>query len=198
MRLRYRFRFNCFSLFVAFRSRKLFNMFRIFVLLGLPLIAFADEQMDYLQKYVGRWLGDFTIHSAATGFSETFPVEQRYWIEDGKLNGISVSDTDRGMQTATSVTFIKDGKLRSEVTRGKEAEAYWGVLHDVGIVWLPANLVRASDYQLTEFFSVEKGERWLHTDGFDTFIYKDGIAHFVYKGRLKKVKVADKEVDKAE
>ena len=154
----------------------------------------AIDVVDYLKGYVGRWVGDFTIHSAATGYSETFPVEQRYWIEEGKLHGISVSDTDRGMQTATSVTIIKEGKLRSEVTRGNEKEAYWGVPHDDGIVWLPADLARVSDYQLREFFSEEEGELWLQTDGFDTFIFKEGLAHIVYKGRLKKV--ADEEVEK--
>ena len=153
----------------------------------------ATNLVDYIEGYKGRWVGYFTIYSAATGYSETFPVEQRYWMEDGKLNGISVSDTDRGIQTATSVTFIKEGKLRSEVTRGKETEAYWGALHETGIVWLPGNLARANDYQLTEFFTEDKGELWLQTDGFDTFIYKEGLAHLVYKGRLKKV--ADKKAE---
>ena len=145
-----------------------------------------------MQKYVGRWIGHFTIHSATTGYSETFPVEQRYWMEGGKLHGLSVSDTDKGMQTASSITFIKDEKIRSEVTRGEEMEAYWGVPHDGGIVWLLANLERASDYQLREAFVVEEGERLLHTDGFDTYVYKEGLAHLIYRGRLRKV--ADEEV----
>lgn len=146
-----------------------------------------------MQKYVGRWLGYFTIHSAATGYSETFPVEQRYWMEDGKLHGLSVSDTDNGLQTASSITFLKDEKIRSEVTRGDVTEAYWGLPHDAGIVWLSEDLDRASDYQLKEAFIAEEGELWLHTDGFDTFIYQEGLAHLVYRGRLRKI--ADEEVD---
>ena len=68
---------------------------------------------DYLKQYEGRWIGEYTIHSPATNFTETFPVEQRYWIEDGQLCGLSVCDTDRGIQTAKSRTFIKEGILYS-------------------------------------------------------------------------------------
>lgn len=178
-------------------------VFRILVFLVLPLVSFADEEMDYMQKYVGRWLGYFTIHSAATGYSETFPVEQRYWMEDGKLHGLSVSDTDRGIQTASSITFLKDEKIRSEVTRGNVTKSYWGLPHDTGIVWLSTDLDRASDYQLKEAFVVVEGELQLHTDGFDTFVFKDGLGHLIFRGRLKKIveeevseEKADEEVEK--
>ena len=162
-------------------------MRRISVFLLLPLVSFADQWLVYMQKYVGRWVGDFTIHSAATGYSENFPVEQRYWIQEDKLHGISVSETDRGMQTATSITYTKEGKLCSEVTRDKETEAYWGLPHDDGIVWLSVDLARASDYQQREFFTEEAGELWLETEGFDTFIFQEGLARIIYRGRMKKV-----------
>jgi len=144
----------------------------------------ADEVVDYLKRYEGRWVGDFTIHSTATGYSQTFPVEQRYWWEDGQLHGISVSDTNHGMQTAKSRTFIQEGKLQSEVTQGEITERFFGVLHDAGIVWLPADLKRATDYQMKEAFAQKNGELWLQTDGFDSYVYQDGLAYLVYRGRL--------------
>ena len=144
----------------------------------------AIEVVDYLKGYEGRWVGHFTIHSAATGYSETFPVEQRYWWKDGQLHGISVSDTNEGMRTATSRTFIQKERLQSEVTMGDTLETYYGVIHIDGIVWLPSNLQRAADYQMKESFVEAEGQRWLHTDGFDSFVYQDGLAHIVYRGRL--------------
>jgi hypothetical protein len=144
----------------------------------------ADELLDYLKKYEGRWVGDFTIHSTATNYSETFPVEQRYWWEDGELRGMSVADTNRGLQTSASRTYIEAGRLRSEVVTGTTIETYVGMLHDGGIVWLSSNLNRAEDYQMREVFVDLEGQRRLHTDGFDRYIYQEGLAHLVYRGRL--------------
>lgn len=140
--------------------------------------------MDYLKQYEGRWVGDFTIHSTATEYTETFPVEQRYWWEDGQLLGISVSDTNRGIQTARSRTFIQDGQLRSEVVTEESMEVFIGALHDGGIVWMPSDLNRATDYQMKEAFVEKEGKRRLHTDGFDSYVYEEGLAHLVYRGRL--------------
>jgi hypothetical protein len=174
----------------------LFPVSRIFpfiiLLLLSALVLSADEVIDYLKGYQGRWVGDFTIHSTATNYSETFPVEQRYWWEDGQLHGVSVSDTNRGMQTAHSRTFIQDGQLQSEVTQGETVERFIGVLHDSGIVWLSANLQRVTDYQMKESFIEEDGELCLLTDGFDSYVYQEGLAHIVYRGRLvKQVEAGD-------
>lgn len=147
----------------------------------------VTEVIEYLKTYEGRWVGDYTIHSTATGYSQTFPVEQRYWWEDGQLHGMSVAETDDGMQTAKSRTFIQDEKLQAEITRGEVTERYYGVLHEGGLLWISDNLGRATDYQMKEVFIDKAGERWLHTDGFDSYVYQEGIAHLVYKGRLKRV-----------
>lgn len=160
---------------------------QIFFLLVLSSLALSgNEVIDYLKQYEGRWVGEYTIHSAATGYSETFPVEQRYWWEDGQLQGISVSDTNNGLQAAKSRTYIQDGKLHSEVIQGETTERFFGVLHDEGIVWLSVNLNRANDYQMKEGFADEDGQRWLKTDGFDSYVYQEGLAHIVYRGRLVK------------
>jgi len=150
----------------------------------LPFVLCSSELEDYLKQYVGRWIGDYTIHSPATNFTETFPVEQRYWIEDGQLYGLSVSDTDRGMQTAKSRTFIKEGVLYSKVSINDTIDEYIGTLHEGGLVWLPSNLQRANDYQLKESFVMKEQQLWLHTDGFDSYIYSEGLGHLVYRGRL--------------
>ena len=156
------------------------------LLLFCPLAVLGNELIDYLKQYEGRWLGDFTIHSTASGYRETFPVEQRYWWEDGQLYGISVSDTNNGLKSAKSLTFIKEGKLQSEVIKGETTERFFGFLRDGGIVWIPANMQRANDYQMAERFVIEEGLSLLLTEGFDTYVYQEGLAHLVYRGRLLK------------
>lgn len=162
-----------------------------FIFLGLffvlsSLALAADEVVDYLKRYEGRWVGDFTIHSPATGYTQTIPVEQRYWWEEGQLHGMSVTEMNGKIESAESLTFIKDGKLRSEVLRVEIKEVYFGVLQDGGIIWISENLGRATDYQMKESLVEKKGERWLHTDGFDSFDYEGELAHLVYRGRLMK------------
>lgn len=174
----------CFSL-VPVISVFVFRFIPICLLIFFSsLVLQADELMEYLKQYEGRWVGEFTIYSAATGYSQTFPVEQRYWWEDGQLHGISVSDTNSGMQVARSRTFIKDDTLHSEITQGEVKESFYGVLHDGGVVWLPTDLNRATDYQMKEALVEEGTERQLHTDGFDSYVYKEGLTHLVYRGRL--------------
>ena len=154
--------------------------FLVYSSLTLP----GNELIDYLKQYEGRWLGDFTIHSTASGYSETFPVEQRYWWEDGQLHGISVSDTNNGLQTAKSRTFIQDDKLQSEVITGETTERFFGFLRDGGIVWIAADVKRANDYQMAERFAMEEGSPLLLTEGFDSYVYSEGLAHLIYRGRL--------------
>ena len=165
-------------------------MYRSIQILSLlvlsPLALLGNELIDYLKKYEGRWLGDFTIHSTASGYSETFPVEQRYWWEDGQLHGISVYDTNNGLKSAKSLTFIQEGKLQSEVITGETTERFFGFLRDGGIVWISANMKRANDYQMAERFAMEEGLSLLLTEGFDTYVYQEGLAHLVYRGRLLK------------
>jgi hypothetical protein len=151
-----------------------------------PLALLGNELIDYLKKYEGRWLGDFTIHSTASGYSETFPVEQRYWWKDDQLHGISVSDTNHGLKSAKSLTFIQEGKLQSEVITGETTERFFGFLRDGGIVWIPADMKRANDYQMAERFATKESLTLLLTEGFDTYVYQEGLAHLVYRGRLLK------------
>ncbi len=151
------------------------------------LVSASEEAEAYLKQYAGRWEGDFTIHSAATGYTQTFPVAQRYWWADDALHGVSVSDREDGMRTARSKTYVAGDRFISEVDRGDAEATYYGVLHDSGIVWLSSDLARATDYQMREVFVEVDGREELHTDGFDSYIYQGGLAQLVFRGRLKQV-----------
>ncbi len=150
----------------------------------LPVCLSADVMLDDLHSYEGRWVGNFTIHSTATGYTENFPVEQRYWMEGQKLHGLAVIQRDAGMESTSSVTYVDGEKLVSEVKRGQTKDIYYGLRHEGGIVWLPSDMNRANDYQLKETI-VEAGEkRILRTEGFDTYVSAGGLSHIVYRGEL--------------
>ena len=138
-----------------------------------------------LKSYEGRWVGHFTIHSTSSGYSETFLVEQQYCWKEGVLHGVAVSERNVGMSSARSKSVMKDGKYFSEVKAGETVENYWGVLHDGGLIWLSSNLKRTQDYQMKESIVEVDGERVLQTEGFDTYVTGDGLAHLVYRGELK-------------
>lgn len=162
----------------------------------MPLALTANELLDYLKGYEGRWVGDYTIHSTANNYTESFPVEQRYWWVGEVLHGISVSERDRGMETATSKTTFDGEKLIAEVKRGTETETYFGVLKEGALLWISSDLRRANDYQMREILINEPGEpRKMKIEGFDTYITGDGLAHIIFKGRLT-LQVEEAEPDK--
>lgn len=153
--------------------------------MGSTLVASANDAfLNAMKRYEGRWVGSFTLHSTATGYTETFPVEQQYWMDGERLHGVAVIDRNSKIQTAKSVTFILKGKLVSEITRGEETERYIGVLNEGGILWLPGVFLRAKDHQLMETIVIEDEEMRLKTEGFDTYIYQEEPAHIVYRGNL--------------
>ncbi|CAA6676566.1 MULTISPECIES: hypothetical protein [unclassified Lentimonas] len=138
-----------------------------------------------LKAFEGRWLGHFTVHSTATGYTETFTVEQQYWWKNGKLHGVAVTEREQGMSSSRSQSIVEGGKYLSEVRSGDSAEMYWGVLRDGGVVWFSSNLKRLNDYQMKETIMEVDGKRVLKTEGFDTYVYGEGMAHLVYRGELK-------------
>lgn len=144
-----------------------------------------DALVAALKAYEGRWVGHFSVHSTATGYTESFPVEQHYWWKAGQLHGVAVSKRESGMSSARSQTVVDDGKLITRVKQGDSAETYWGLLRDGGVVWFPSNVKRLTDYQMTERILVIEGKRVLKTEGFDTYVYGEGMAHLMYRGELK-------------
>ncbi|MFU8847688.1 MAG: hypothetical protein ACNA77_03080 [Opitutales bacterium] len=166
-------------------------MSRLLCLFLFPLALSANELRDYLQQYEGRWVGQFSIHSTANGYTESFPVEQRYWWKDEVLHGLAVLDRKSGIETTTSKTWVEGEKFISEVKRGKTVEAFFGVLHDGVLLWLPTDMGRANDYQIREFFVVEEGLRKLKVEGFDTYVFGEGLAHIIFKGKLQRQREAE-------
>jgi len=154
---------------------------------SLPLHGQEGDLLQYLQQYEGSWAGHFSIHSTANGYTESFPVEQRYWWEGEVLYGRAVSTRADGVETATSKTWVEGGKYIAEITRGAVKEAYFGVLHDRGVLWLSTNLARANDYQMRELFLPQEQQgrpRKMRIEGFDTYVYAKGLAHLIVKGEL--------------
>lgn len=152
----------------------------------LPSFTWADELLEHLKQYEGRWVGEFTLKSDASDYSETFTVEQQYWMEFGKLYGVSVYERPKtGLESADSViTIHEDGALLMEVHRAKETEFYLGVYRDGAIIWLPRDMKRAEDYQTTVTISESEGHRQMTTKGFDTYVHSGGIGHVVFLGKL--------------
>lgn len=161
----------------------------------LPLFASEEDLNELLRQYEGRWSGEFRVSSVSTGYSAVFTVEQQYWMLDGRLHGLSVSDRDSGLVSSKSVTYTYEGKLFSEITRGDDVESFVGVVHEDGVLWLPSDMKRSNDYQIKEFFVVKDLELSLITEGFDTYIYEEGLAYVVFKGKLI-YKGAIKEIPK--
>ena len=148
------------------------------------LCAQEDKLAAYMAALEGRWVGHFIIHSPASGYSETFVVKQDYWIDDGALWGVAVSERKSGLQSARSRTHMEGGILISEVMRGTDKEIFIGVFHEGGILWLPANMARAEDYQIKETIVMQAGQRKLETEGFDSYNYEGDVAHIIYRGKL--------------
>ena len=111
-------------------------------------------------------------------------MEQRYWWKGEVLHGLSVSDRDAGMDFATSKTWVDGKKLITEVKRGETKEVFYGVLHEGTLLWLPEDMRRANDYQMRESFTEEEGREKMLFEGFDTYVFGEGLAHIIIKGEL--------------
>lgn len=162
----------------------------VFCLPLLPAVLFADAAlMAHLEKYVGRWQGEFTIKSSVSDYSETFPVEQQYWFEGNHLCGVSVSLREgKGLVSVQSEVYIEKSVLYLKVKRGDAVEQFVGVLKGDALVWLPGDMQRAEDQQTTERI-LEKNGKWvLRSEGFDTYVYGGGIAYIAIVGELVKGK----------
>ncbi len=156
------------------------------LLLFVSSLAAEDHASleTHLRGYEGRWVGEFTIHSVVTGYTETFEVEQQYWWKNDKLHGVAVMEGRKGLKSTRSISSIQGNSFISEIKTNEGTEQFIGVLRDGKIIWLPRNKARLTDHQITEQIILKDGKLLLITDGFDTFEYKGKPAEVVYKGRL--------------
>lgn len=153
------------------------------LLVPIGLIANPDLKAQ-LDLYVGRWLGVFSVRAPDIDYEETFSVEQTYWWKADELRGISVVRRQSGTETSRAVNTIRDNQVISEVSKGDSVQVYYGILANDGLVWVPANLERVTDYQLKETFTEIDGERVLVTNGYDTFNNEGKPALLFYQGQL--------------
>jgi hypothetical protein len=160
-------------------------VFRLLLLFLFPFVLSANELIEYLKAYEGQWSGQFTIHSTANNYTESFSVEQRYWWDGEILRGVAVFDRDSRMETASSKTWWDGEKLISEVKRGDAVETFFGVLHDGGLLWISSDMQRANDYQIREILIEKEGSpRKMKIEGYDTYVITDGLVYLIYKGEL--------------
>lgn len=152
---------------------------------GIPLFATANEALKaQLDKYVGKWVGVFTVEAEAIDYLESFPVEQKYWWEGSVLRGVAVMRRENGIVSSTTSNVIDGDKILSSVKKNGGEQVFYGTLVDEGLLWFPANLDRANNYQIKEHFTTMDGERMLVQSGFDTFDNNGEAAVLIYRGEF--------------
>lgn len=144
----------------------------------------ASDVMESLRKYAGRWVGYYKVQSVTSDHAAIFPVEQRYWIEDGRLKGLAVIMRDSELEFSSSVTYRDGDVYVSEVTRGETVEIYLGILREDAIVWYSSDLSRANDYKIEDSFASWGSERIMRTEGFDLRDSEHGRVGVIYEGEL--------------
>ena len=147
----------------------------------------ADDKLQllpYLRQLEGRWIGHYLIHTSINEYKEEFTVEQQYWMQDGELLGVFAAKRSTGLESATSRTFIQDGRLILIVSRSNGEETYIGVLAEGWLIWLPKDVERANDYQIREKIVRHAGGFQLITESFETYETKNGPAKILISGSL--------------
>ena len=153
---------------------------------GSSFVCANDALKTYLDQYTGTWVGVFTVNAPAIEYEESFQVQQKYWWEGGVLRAVSVSRRETGVESSTARNVIDGDKVISLVKKNDVEQVFYGSLVEEGkgLLWFPANLERANDYQIKENFSVIDGERVLVTSGFDTFDNDGEPAVLTYFGEF--------------
>ena len=124
--------------------------------------------MPYLKQFEGRWVGHYLIHTSINKYKEEFTVEQQYWMQDGELHGVFAAMRSTGLESASSRTFIQDGRL---VAKG------W-------LIWLPEDLERANTYQIREKIVRHASGLQLISESFEIYETKSGPAEIRISGSL--------------
>ncbi|MBV32770.1 MAG: hypothetical protein CMK36_04955 [Porticoccaceae bacterium] len=144
----------------------------------------AAQLLPYLEQLEGRWVGHYTIHTSINQYKEEFTVEQQYWMQDGELLGVFAAMRSKGLESASSRTFIQDGRLILIVSRSSGEETYIGVLAEDWLIWLPEDVERANQYQIREKIVRHAGGYQLISESFETYETKNGPAKIRISGSL--------------
>ena len=156
------------------------------VLLTITYCSADDtaQLLPYLEQLEGRWVGHYSIHTSINEYKEEFTVEQQYWMQDGELLGVFAAKRSTGLESASSRTFIQDGRLILIVNRSSGEETYIGVLAEGWLIWLPEDVERANDYQIREKIVRHAGGYQLISESFETYETKNGPAKIRISGSL--------------
>ena len=147
----------------------------------------ADDKLQllpYLKQLEGRWVGHYSIHTSINKYKEEFTVEQQYWMQDGELLGVFAAKRSTGLESASSRTFIQDGRLILIVSRSSGEEKYIGALAEGWLIWLPEDVKRANDYQIREKVVRHSSGYQLISESFETYETKNGPAKIRISGSL--------------
>ncbi|HBO57630.1 MAG TPA: hypothetical protein DD622_04250 [Opitutae bacterium] len=142
------------------------------------------QLLPYLEQLEGRWVGHYSIHTSINQYKEEFTVEQQYWMQDGELLGVFAAMRSTGLESASSRTFIQDGRLILIVNRSSGEETYIGVLAEGWLIWLPEDVERANDYQIREKIVRHASGYQLISESFETYETKNGPAKIRISGSL--------------
>ena len=167
----------------------MFNSYIRIACILLLTIAYCSANskaqfLPYLKQFEGRWVGHYLIHTSINKYKEEFTVEQQYWMQDGELHGVFAAMRSTGLESASSRTFIQDGRLVLTVSRSSGDETYVGVLAEGWLIWLPEDLERANTYQIREKIVRHASGLQLISESFEIYETKSGPAEIRISGSL--------------
>ena len=163
----------------------------VFATLVLAPASFAQEEAappdlrDIFAGFAGEWKGSYEVRSSVSEYSETFLVEQSYWWDGDVLRSKAVYSRDGAKQEATARTYLFEGTVMTEVSRGDATESFIGVPQENGIVWISTDLSRAEAMQIMEWVEESEDGPVLKLKGFDTYDYQGEPAFLLFDALLE-------------
>lgn len=143
----------------------------------LPLLCPAQESdkkpasfdketaMALLDRYTGRWVGNYTLRNMAGEVLKELSADVTYtWKEDENgpvLAGRAVYGADGGMVVTESETFIANQQIFSVVKEGEKQRTYRGQIGQYGksITWAPIDTDKPLDESFQESFGRDASGR---------------------------------------
>lgn len=147
--------------------------------------------MAFLERYAGRWIGDYTIRTMQGDMLQDLDAELIYtWETTGKgrtLMGQAVYAAPNGVAYATSESYYDNGFLVSVVTQSEQKKVYKGLLSEDGnsVSWVPVARRGELDNTLQETFGKnQKDVDTITITGYENVIRNDRQAMMSIRGQL--------------